>query len=328
MKKQLVLFAIMVFVLFSCSKEKEIPETNPIIVENTILKFENINELTTVLDSLNMLPKAQIMCFRSEEGFQSLFSVRENYYACLEFAEDEATYNKLLLDHADLLVDGSVTEFKIFNEVVYPVINRNGIVQIGDDFYKFTEGGQIVLKNGNAEKIKTLSESMKQTEDILVFKYNKSFDSKSYCGYYHTLVNVEADDGDRRASFYCKVVPLWTPLSNGQYSYRTYAYSHGIAEKKTIFGGWRTYNTNHEMRLNYRVILMNYFGKTTTTTVTKTDDYNIYYSEDVATGVTYNPDDQGAYQGIFDWINVNQYTHRGMDGKWLTISCEANPYGK
>jgi len=329
MKIQLPIFAIMVFVLFACSKEKEIPEVNLITVRNSILQFKNFDEFISVLDSLNKLPKAQIMSFKSEEGFQSLFSIRENYFACLEFAEDEATYNKLVLDHADLLIEGSVTEFKIYNEVVYPIINRNGIVQIGDDLYKFTEGGQIVLKNGNVQTIKDLSESMKQTEDMLVFKYKKSYDMKSYCGYYHTLVNIEADDGDRRASLYCKVVPVWNDLSNGQFEYYTYAYSHGIAEKKTLFGGWRTYNTSHEMRLNYRVILMNYFGKTTTTTVTTTtDDYDIYYSENVIYGVTTDPNDQGTYQGLFDWINENKYTHRGMDSKWLTISCTGNPYGK
>lgn len=193
---------------------------------------------------------------------------------------------------------------------------------------QFTEEGHIVLKNGDVEKIKTLSATMKQTEDMLIFKYNKSYDSKSYCGFYHTLVNVVADDGDRRASFYCKVVPLWSGPVNGQYSYRTYAYSHGIAEKKTIWGGWRTYNATHEMRLNYRVVLMNLTAKTTTRTVTATNEYYVYYEEDVATGISYNQNDQGAYQGIFDWINVNKYLHSGMDNKWLTISCETNPYGK
>ena len=89
MKIQLPIFAIMVFVLFACSKEKEIPEVNLITVRNSILQFKNFDEFISVLDSLNKLPKAQIMSFKSEEGFQSLFSIRENYFACLEFAEDE-----------------------------------------------------------------------------------------------------------------------------------------------------------------------------------------------------------------------------------------------
>ena len=205
MKK--IMFFIMVFsLLFSCKKEltddlisEEITSAE---ITKDYLTFKSSDEFFSVLDSLNKLPVDQIMWYKSEEGFVSLFTIQENYYECLDLVTDEISYNNLLTEYCDVFSLDDPLQFKVYCKTVYPVINREGIVKIGNSLYKFTEDGQIILKNDDLDRLLSLSVSDIESDDVTIFRYKDYMNSKDDCGYYQSRINIENYDGDRRASLW------------------------------------------------------------------------------------------------------------------------------
>lgn len=323
--KKLIYLITFILLTISCSKEKIDIPSNSKFSPKGILSFKDPIEFFSVVDSLNKLPTDQAKGYKSEEGFLSLFTIQENYYECLEYATDAIMYNNLILEHSDLLSKGSISQFKIYNKMVYPVINRDGIVQIGQSLYKFTEDGQIIINNTNLQKALLTTVSDKEDDNIKILKYDLQQPSKTdYCSNDHKAGPIY-NDGDRRATLYSYVIVTIWPETNGTYTYRSDVWNEGIAEKKGIFG-WKTYNTNNSLSLNYSVTLFNGISKTTTMSLSNTSNYRIYYRDTVDTGTI--TEDIAIYQGYFNWINCNIYTHQGMAGITAEICCESDPYGK
>lgn len=71
MKNQFVLIIALVTVLFSCSKMENAPEKNTPNLINGVLKFDNINELTNVIDSLYKLPKIKLYPISPKRAFKA-----------------------------------------------------------------------------------------------------------------------------------------------------------------------------------------------------------------------------------------------------------------
>lgn len=322
--KKLIYLSIFLFLAFSCTKEKIVA---PIISKSSlkgILSFTNAKEFLSVCDSLNKLPANQAKGYKAEEGFLSLLTIQENYYECLERATDQSMYDNIILEHKDFLSKGSITDFKIYNKVVYPVINKDGIVQIDNKLYKFTEDGQIILNNNDLEQIKSLNTFDKETDNIKIFKNSDFQISKAgYCSWYHTTGLIY--NGDRRCHLTSYLGLNYLENGNGTIWYSPYVWNEGIAEKRGLFG-WRTYNTVNWLDLNYQVTLNTGFTKTTTKSLTNSS-YHITYVEYIDEG-TWPERNDILHEGVFNWIDVNSYTTQGMAGITAELSCETNPYGK
>lgn len=332
MKKIAIVFAL-ISILSSCTRDEIVKPDNADLEFPGILSFKDSNEFFAVIDSLKNLSPDLVKGYSSEKGFISLFTIQENFYECLDYVTDEAEFHKLIADHQDVLIDGSNTFFKVANKVVYPVINREGIVKIGNYLHKFTEDGQIVITNSDLDHLLRSTTNDQENSSKFILRYKElPFTKTIYCSDDHSLVSIPNYDNNRRASLYSKLVYTWVPNDYYQgtwmHKYRTDAWSEGIAEKKGIFG-WRTYNTLNTLSLDYRVVLNGGIAKTTSYYSAPTSEaYRIYYQDIIAEGHTSNINLQESFEGIYNWINVNSYTHRGMQGIVLTIECEEDPYGK
>lgn len=234
-------------------------------------------------------------------------------------------YNNILLNHKDFLAEGSITDFKIRSKIVYPVVNKDGIVQIGNQLYKFTEDGQMISNINNIDQILSVTTKDKENDNIKIFKYSDMQATKTtYCGSYHTT-GLIYNGSDRRCHLTSYVDFVGYPQGNGTYQYRSYVYNGGIAEKKGLFG-WKTYNTVNWLDLNYQVTLNTGISKTTTESFTN-NDYRITYYDYIEEAYWPESNDD-LHMGVFNWINCNIYTHQGMAGITAEICCETDPYGK
>jgi hypothetical protein len=325
-KMKKIYLPIIFLLLISCSKEKiDIPSNSESSIKG-ILSFKDPKEFFSVVDSLNKLPTDQAKGYKAEEGFLSLLTIQENYFECLEKATDQTMYDNIILNHKEFLAEGSITDFKIRSKVVYPVVNKDGIVQIGNQLYKFTEDGQIISNNNNIEQILSFSTKDKENDNIKIFKYSDLQASKTtYCGSYHTT-GLVYNGNDRRCHLTSFIDYVrYGPYGDGTYYYKSYVWNEGIAEKKGLFG-WKTYNTVNWLDLNYQVTLNTGFTKTTTQSLTNSSSYHISYVEYIEEG--YWPENDNLHMGVFNWINCNIYTTQGMAGITAEICCETDPYGK
>lgn len=311
-------------ILISCSKYKidfpEKLESSP----KGILSFKNPEDFFSVVDSLNKLPVNQAIGYKAEEGFLSLLTIRENYYECLDKATDQANYDNTIMSHKEFLVDGSITDFKIYSKVVYPVINKDGIVQIGNQLYKFTDDGQIILNNIDIKQILLVTTKDKESENFKIFKYSDLRSKSTYCSSYHTTGLVY--NGDRRCHLTSKVdISVYGPYGDGTYYYKSYAFTEGIAEKRGVFG-WKTYNTVNWLTLNYQATLNDGITKTTSY-YDSNNSYTISCTDYLEQGYWPLRNDD-LHRGVFNSIDCDVYTTQGMAGITAEICCETDPYGK
>jgi len=325
--KKVFYVPIIVLLFISCSKEKMEPPSNLKSFHNGILRFNDPKEFFSVVDSLNNMPTVQAMGYKANEGFLSLLTIQEDYYECLDQATDQTMYDNIIMNHKELLVEGSITDFKIRSKVVYPVINKDGIVQIGNQLYKFTEDGQIIANNNNIEQILSFTTKDKENDNIKIFKYSDLHTSKTtYCGSYLTT-GLVYNGSDRRCHLTSFIdIAVYGPYGDGTYYYKSYVWNEGVAEKKGLFG-WKTYNTVNWLDLNYQVTLNTGYTKTTTQSLTNSSSYHISFVEYIQEGYWPTRNDD-LHRGTFDWINCNIYTHQGMAGITAEICCESDPYGK
>lgn len=315
-------------ILVACTKEPaDILVINqqseaPVTVENGILSFKNAQEFFNIVDSLNKLSIKEAAGYKANEGFLSLFTIRANYSECLATATEKSEYDRIILEHSEFLVKGDTTDFKILNEIVYPVINKDGIVKIGDVLHKFTEDGQIMLHSNDFEQMLTATITDKETENLKIFVYPDRIESKGICGLYQSSGWVY--NGDRRSYIESQVIPtIWTG-EWGWFNYRTYVKVKGHGQKRGTFG-WRDYDTYHWLDVNCKATLNNGATKTVTVSITQDGQTMIVHTEDIDTGTTLNSD-TWPISGVFDWIEKNIYQHRGMEG--VTAENECGLYGK
>lgn len=318
MKKLTYLF-IFIFINLSCSKEKiEVPGSSENSL-NGILSFKDSEEFFSVIDSLSKLPLSDSKGYKSEEGFLSLLTIQENYYECLDNATDQVIHDNIIMNHKPFLKDNSISEFKIQNKIVYPVINKDGIVMVGNQIYKFTEDGQIIVKSKNVEQALSITTENKENDTIKVFKYSSFQSSKSIPCYSYQTTGLIYNGSDRRCLLTSTFNITFGDMGNGTYYYDSYVMNEGIAEKKGLFG-WKTYNTVHWMDVNYQATLNNGYTKTTTESKTNSNSYHLLFIDHIQVGYWYEQDDY-AHLGYFDWINCNVYTHQGMAGVTAEICC-------
>lgn len=325
--KNLYIILFSILLIAACTKEPvDIQLINqqseePVTVQNGILSFKNPQQFFNVVDSLNKLSLKESIGYKANEGFLSLLTIQANYSECLATATEKTEYDRIILEHSKFLIKGDTTRFKIRNTIVYPVINEDGIVKIGDVLYKFTEDGQILFHSNDLKQLLSINTTDNETDNIKIIVYPERAENKSSCGTYQNTGWVY--NGDRRCYVESELIPFnW--YYEGLYNYRTYVKIIGWGQKRGLFG-WTDYSTYHWLDVHYKVTLNN--GVTETVTNSKVQDGQtlISYEDDVDTGIRSNAD-KWYFSGVFDWIDINVYTNRGMNG--VTAVTQCGLYGK
>jgi hypothetical protein len=239
-----------------------------VYAENGYLVFKDINTVDSiilVLAGFNQIEKEawerQFSYVSARSQFDALFDEYEKLGSMEEFNRfKERNRGKLRFNDFDP-EDNSI-DYPFVTELLVPVLNSNGLVKIGTALSKFTDEDQIVVLDGDFNKLNNI-EKYAESGEVLLLPRLKSTeydyvysDFASYCPFPRGSGNTPIPnrwwtEGDRRLNNELKtdvVFLYYEHLGNSNYLYhyrRTY-YLKQRAQKRS-WGNWNDYKTDYSL---------------------------------------------------------------------------------
>lgn len=229
-------------------------------------------KLFWIVQLLNQLPSEDLVSWNKKFNFVSLAQLFNNIvnleWAISDYYEnlirDELNTVEIPLDpvHSQEYLDGldegfirivgekgdEYFDYNIYETHMSPVLNKEGMVKIGDQIYQFTIDGKKILAIGNYN-IELLKKAKKSnpTEGISIFSYIKQSSSESIRAnsystswrYYSRPGNGWTVDGNRRFRAW---VEGSSSVVNESYNYGQELYVTNVlrieGQKKNFWGKW------------------------------------------------------------------------------------------
>jgi hypothetical protein len=204
------LFALLVFLAFSCQKEESgepaltkvpPPQAKISVNENGFLVFSDYETFDKTIAELQEKSRFEIIEWEAQYDFTSMRSFyekgMEEQQKLVEDLEDsnseaDIDYADFVLNHPEVFKirdNGFITENTFRNDVT-PLISNDGIVKIGGAIYQFSYNYLKVIGDGDDAKIKLLN-NFQETDsaaNILVNKVSRGIgnDENSRRSFYST----------------------------------------------------------------------------------------------------------------------------------------------
>jgi hypothetical protein len=311
-------------------REYQITNSNSLLVDSGMIRFNSANAFNCILDSLLTLPFEDRMQFGSELGFRSFALEFSEAIDELESIVKEKDYQKWLAKHAGIIEikDNAITP-RINNPLISCLINKEGMLRIQSDLYLFGNDFQVISSDCEVEETAMALENGIENPKVRIFRF-ESLPNKKYasCGDYQNKT-LTVSDPARRGKLECyHLVTVTKRVGENIWDYKTDAIVVGFGEKKNIWGNWVVYNTKHSMVLNYKFMTNSGISKYVwNKSIEITDE--VKYCIDIntiATGTHDSADLSNDYKGVYTYMDPNKYNHRGLKGNWVEIFCGENTY--
>ncbi len=275
--KKLLLFAMIIAALGifnACEKsdelidqsidEKLLDATNPdVYSENGYLVFKSVDILDSIATVMNKMTDEELWGWEHSLKFKSARTYREKLNDEIFSTENYVEFKKKI-DQAS--VDGYYNKkdscmdypFSIYSWA--SVLNKDGIVGIGDFLYSFRKNDQIIIYKGTPDLIKMVQQGKELSGEINISRFRNTLKSvilDDYGSYY----KQEKKDGKDRLKVYLQYneikvkKPVYDPKTHGTIivslpdAVKIDLYCH--QEHKGTFG-WRDSKT-HLYHKGYRV---------------------------------------------------------------------------
>lgn len=147
----------------SCKHDEVKPQNQELIAES-IPYFASEQEYAQALDAVGNMLQAERDAYEAQRGYQSIGSASERFYQTIDFEslQSEADFHQLVADHGDYLQlvedeDGELTlETRYYNHPARYLINREGMVLVGDTVVKVFEEGTFKAHRRDLQQVASL----------------------------------------------------------------------------------------------------------------------------------------------------------------------------
>ena len=210
--KTSMLLLLAVFACLAASCEKETLTLNDNVSNNNqietkdIIKFDNMDEYTKVLDSVLSMNDLELKLYEESMGYISFGRECDEFYENIDF-EKFTTKEELLSfvdNNSDYLVITEDEEGELYIETPFStnsrryLMNKDRLFMIGETYYKVFEDGLVSAEENNLEELKQIKVSsigaFESTHSLQVIKSKReiidvdSKDNTHNCG---TCVEVK-----------------------------------------------------------------------------------------------------------------------------------------
>ena len=263
-----VMLAIVVTIFSACQKDEltgeqpqavaSVQEKPDVYVENGYLAFKDMNAVDSVINVLSSMTKEEKDTWDAQMGFKSARADFENLFDKYEkltskeefFAFKKKYQDRLTFNDADP-EDASI-DYPYSTRYFLPVLNQEGIYKVGYSLVKYTKDDQIVILDGDMNKLKNLS---RYSGDKMVVYLPRLKDSEvSYI--YDDFADDNPDQNQNPNTWYTvgkRRLRNELRRENGLYfdgiyhsGWKVIFYQKG--EAKNFFGHWKSYKTNYKLR--------------------------------------------------------------------------------
>lgn len=233
-------------------------------VQDGILHFEDSKALFDLLEQLRLYDISERRNFGKDIGFKSMLSVYCDILVKSAAIDDKDAYFALLKQNADVITykeDGTF-DFKTATPLVASVTNREGILYVGKSVYQFTDYGEVILFDGDINRLSVVTRNTTSDENVKVFVTKNDIALRTPCGLWRdTTVDINDRKGHLNASR--QSVYTWQSTdSNGFRIYDVYnsSYTKGDPFKFVWSFGWKWKNYSTPNTLSMNQTLQSYNG--------------------------------------------------------------------
>ena len=260
-----VLFTAAMSVFFvACQKDETNTTATQVTTEakvqviDGVLHFVDHIEFNATIDKLKAMTFEQRLEWNKLNKFFSLAERLEHFNTDLDRAESKDAYQRIISENSDMVsvVDDLPTVKSPFRNL-FSVLNKDGIVFIGNNLYSFTEKGEIIIKNGKLENLRDVIINPRNDEakGYVYFPISHNGE-RAACGTLQTATFTNATL-DRRGKVEAKTLVQYIIQSNNAYNITADSHVFAEAWKFNVFGNWVTYKTNNTLHNNYGVKAFN-----------------------------------------------------------------------
>ncbi len=258
--------AVALTIFNGCQKEEQVLiDAQPqavvkpdVYVENGYLAFKNMNAVDSVIQLLSKMDRTGKEAWEQQIGFKSArsdfdalfdeYDKLESYEAFLSFKEK----NRGKLKFNEMDEDDCSIDYPFATGYFLPVLNSKGVYKVGKSIIKYTMDDQIVIADGDINKLKNLSAFMNDDMIIVMPKLKSSdritngihsFPEDNPNGTYNSW-HRKPNIGGRKLKNELYIDRYW--VWESQYVWKTgyyiYLNQHG---QKIRWGKWRNYKTRY-----------------------------------------------------------------------------------
>ena len=260
--------AMFIFFLFvsSCEKEQFLSRVSvnkteaelssqfsdlPSKVLNGRLVFDSADDFYKAIEEVNNLTDNDLDIWEAQLHFNSerkfIVAVREAY----EQLNTKEELDEFLSKYQGKIhfEDGSISGKVPFRNIS-AFVGTDGWVYVGQSLYKFTENQQIIIQDGQEEKIAVAERLSVTDEDSgihIFYQLGRGREPAigrscgSYCSSYLSQWEDKDSDGDKRLKYWWSGFVTHTILANGNYNTRYHYYRKIESRKKSGFIWKRTW---------------------------------------------------------------------------------------
>lgn len=270
MKKFIYLLLTLSF--FACEKNEMTPTEsvklnstnktmlNNIHTENGHLVIKDLNTLDSILNILQTITPIERIAWENKVGFTSAYSHFKPYFDEFDRIESENELIDFQKKNQDIL---RITKTDNVWDINYPfqvedlalVLSGNGEIKVGNSLWIYEADRKIFIHDATPERIREYKNATHASnlEGISIY-YNNSPSTKGGQDSNSEILKEITEYGNKRKySWALEVLRREVKEGNQVYKVRYLAF-YQQAQKKKVWGGYKTYNTTYWVNLaNFRI---------------------------------------------------------------------------
>lgn len=236
-------------------------------VKDGILHFKNVAAFIKLRDSFVNLHMPERAAFAEKQGFESRLSITFNLLEKVRNAKSKEEYENLILSNNDFIAfdkENQLVDSRISDDCLASILNRDGFVYIGRILYKFTDGNEYIVFDGDKSRLNSIKNGrIAESLEVSVMNTKNSQSNKNarICNYWGVIgSSTNPDYGNRTGKLEYKVDGLsyfYEPNSNYATPWRVQGHSYvkASAQRPGLFSGREDYNTWHWLYVDFQLQL-------------------------------------------------------------------------
>ena len=269
-------------------------------VENGMLHFENLEALNKATELLKKSNFASLQAWSQSQNFKSLAILKDEFNTQLSKATTEEEIKELAFRNSDIFELLPDSSFRINNPYanLFPFLNRESMLMIGNALCKYDKNGAIIVFDGNLDKMRNAvitKITEKEQGVVVISNQNSRLQTRAAC----TKGNdsgMQYGDSGRRAKVIFSQFWLPTPNPSGfTFTFRSIINVQTFAQKRTL-RVYFDYSTEQTLRFQSNLFVP--------TPIRGSTSSQPFFFDETLIGVQQS---LSFIRTVREWVNVQNY---------------------
>jgi hypothetical protein len=286
-----------------------------VTVENGVLHFKDAKSLRDAHEMLGKSNYSSVKATFEKMGFKSLEMIATEQYDVVDGLKNQEQFEAFKRTNENIFsFDNHEIKLKCYSHLMPNLINKEGLVFIGEAVHKYDEKGLIIVEDGNLEKLSraVVSRQSSSSDKINVFDAPKLLlETRAPCGINPNTGWVNGANW-RRGILSCGTeiyINSVGQVGSSTFAFDMYSFSRGQAQKYlTFFGYWTGVNTTHTLAVNQ--IANAWVNNAKTINITK--NYNTTFSSSGVSEILF-------YEYLGSCVDFNAFSSSAAQANGTTL---------